>query len=158
MSNSEMWRKFLDNIKEVISSTSFDIWFNENDTKLYSFKNDIATITVNQEVFKKHLEEHYMNDMNDAMRKATGNDVTINIVLEKDITAIEEERKKQLKLDINEDEHQSSDNANLKKEYTFESFIVGDSLLLKLLECLLRRQVLIILYFYMVKVVLVKPI
>ena len=47
-----MWRKFLDNIKEVISSTSFDIWFNENDTKLYSFKNDIATITVNQEVFK----------------------------------------------------------------------------------------------------------
>ena len=122
-----MWRKFLDNIKEVISSTSFDIWFNENDTKLYSFKNDIATITVNQEVFKKHLEEHYMNDMNDAMRKATGNDVTINIVLEKDISAIEEERKKQLKLDINEVEHQSSDNANLKKEYTFESFIVGDS-------------------------------
>jgi len=127
MSNSEMWRKFLDNIKEVISSTSFDIWFNENDTKLYSFKNDIATITVNQEVFKKHLEEHYMNDMNDAMRKATGNDVTINIVLEKEISAIEEERKKQLKLDINEVEHQSSDNANLKKEYTFESFIVGDS-------------------------------
>ena len=127
MSNSEMWRKFLDNIKEVISSTSFDIWFNENDTKLYSFKNDIATITVNQEVFKKHLEEHYMNDMNDAMRKATGNDVTINIVLEKDISAMEDERKKQLKLDINEFERQSSDNANLKKEYTFESFIVGDS-------------------------------
>ena len=127
MSNSEMWRKFLDNIKEVISSTSFDIWFNENDTKLYSFKNDIATITVNQEVFKKHLEEHYMNDMNDAMRKATGNDVTINIVLEKDISAVEDERKKQLKLDINEFERQSSDNANLKKEYTFESFIVGDS-------------------------------
>ena len=122
-----MWRKFLDNIKEVISSTSFDIWFNENDTKLYSFKNDIATITVNQEVFKKHLEEHYMNDMNDAMRKATGNDVTINIVLEKDISAMEDERKKQLKLDINEFERQSSDNANLKKEYTFESFIVGDS-------------------------------
>ena len=68
-----------------------------------------------------------MNDMNDAMRKATGNDVTINIVLEKEISAMEEERKKQLKLDINEVEHQSSDNANLKKEYTFESFIVGDS-------------------------------
>ena len=55
MSNSEMWRKFLDNIKEVISSTSFDIWFNENDTKLYSFKNDVATITVNQDFIKKHL-------------------------------------------------------------------------------------------------------
>ena len=40
MSNRELWKNFLENIKEVISSTSFDIWFNENDTKLYSFKND----------------------------------------------------------------------------------------------------------------------
>ena len=49
----------LENIKEVVSKTSFDIWFSEDDTKLYSFKNDIATITVAQEVFKKHLEEYY---------------------------------------------------------------------------------------------------
>jgi chromosomal replication initiation ATPase DnaA len=95
MSKSELWKKFLENIKEVISSTSFDIWFNENDTKLYSLKNDIATITVNQEVYKKHLEEHYIDNMNEAMRKTTGNDVTINIVLEKDIASLEEERKKQ---------------------------------------------------------------
>ena len=89
MSNSELWRKFLENIKEVISSTSFDIWFNENDTKLYSFKNDIATITVTQEVYKKHLEEHYIDHMNEAMRKASNSDVTINIVLEKDIKLLE---------------------------------------------------------------------
>ena len=79
MSNSELWKKFLDNMKEVISSTSFDIWFNEDDTKLYSFKNDIATITVTQELYKKHLEEHYIDDMKDAMRKATNNDVTFDI-------------------------------------------------------------------------------
>ena len=127
MSNSELWKKFLENIKEVISSTSFDIWFNENDTKLYSFKNDIATITVNQEVYKKHLEEHYMDNMNEAMRKATGNDITINIVLEKDLSALEEERKKQLTIDIKDTVNQSPDNANLKPNYTFESFIVGDS-------------------------------
>ena len=127
MSNSELWKKFLENIKEVISSTSFDIWFNENDTKLYSFKNDIATITVNQEVYKKHLEEHYLDNMNEAMRKATNSDITINIILEKDVVALEEERKKQLKLDIHENVNQSSDNANLNPNYTFESFIVGDS-------------------------------
>ena len=33
MNNNELWKKFLDNIKEVVSKTSFDIWFNEEDTK-----------------------------------------------------------------------------------------------------------------------------
>ena len=127
MSNSEMWKKFLENMSEVISKTSFDIWFNEDDTKLYSFKNDIATITVNQEVYKKHLEENYMEDMIECMRKVVNADVTFNIVLEKDIDELEKERKKQLKIEINEHINQSSDNANLKPNYTFESFIVGDS-------------------------------
>ena len=127
MSNSEMWKKFLENMSEVISKTSFDIWFNEDDTKLYSFKNDIATITVNQEVYKKHLEENYMEDMIECMRKVVNADVTFNIVLEKDIAELEKERKKQLTIEINEHVNQSSDNANLKPNYTFESFIVGDS-------------------------------
>jgi len=124
MSNRELWKNFLENIKEVISSTSFDIWFNENDTKLYSFKNDIATITVPQEYHKKHLEDHYMDNMNMAMRKAANTDVTINIILDSEIASLEEE-KKQLKLA--DDVHQSSDNANLNPNYTFESFIVGNS-------------------------------
>ena len=127
MSSNELWKKFLENIKEVISSTSFDIWFNENDTKLYSFKNDIATITVTQEVYKKHLEEHYIDNMNEAMRKAANSDVTINIVLEKDIKLLEEERRKEIREQEQGNVHQSSDNANLNPNYTFESFIVGDS-------------------------------
>ena len=127
MNKNELWNKFLFNIKEVISSTSFDIWFNENDTKLYSFENDIATITVTQEFYKKHLEEHYMDNMLGAMRKATDTDVTINIILEEEVLELEKERKKQLKLDVDSKISQSSDNANLNANYTFESFIVGDS-------------------------------
>lgn len=127
MSNNELWRKFLENIKEVVSKTSFDIWFNEEDTKLYSFKDDIATITVNQDIFKKHLEEHYIDDMTDAMRKAANTDVTINIILEKDILALKEEEKKKNKLQDGDNVHQSYNNANLNPNYTFESFIVGDS-------------------------------
>ena len=129
MSNRELWKIFLENIKEVISSTSFDIWFNENDTKLYSFKNDIATITVPQEYHKKHLEDHYIDNMNMAMRKAANTDVTINIILDSEVSALEEERRKQLKLEDKENEivHQSSNNANLNQNYTFESFIVGNS-------------------------------
>ena len=127
MSNRELWQKFLNNIKDELTDISFNIWFNEDDTKLYSFKDDVATITVNQEVFKKHLEENYIDMMNDAMRKATNSDVTINIILEDDVKKLEAERKKQLRLAEVDNVHQSSDNANLNPNYTFESFIVGNS-------------------------------
>jgi len=130
MSNSELWQKFLNNIKEVVSSMSFDIWFNEEDTKLYSFKDDVATITVNQDFIKKHLEENYMDTMMESMYKVTNSNVTINIVLLDDIKAIEEKEKKTKVDDDFIDQqfvNQSADNANLNPNYTFESFIVGNS-------------------------------
>lgn len=127
MSNSELWKKFLDNMREFINPTSFDIWFNEEDTKLYSFNNDIATILVAQEIFKKHLEEYYMDNMVDAMRRATDSDVTINVVLEEDIKSLEEVRRKELQQKEDSYVHQSYDNANLNPNYTFESFIEGKS-------------------------------
>jgi len=128
MSNSELWQKFLNNIKDEITDISFNIWFNEDDTKLYSFKDDVATITVNQDFIKKHLEDNYIDIMTEAIYKVTNSNVTINIILEKEVAALEEERKKELKL-INEKNFvsQSSDNANLNPNYTFETFIVGNS-------------------------------
>ena len=125
MSNSELWQKFLENIKEVISSTSFDIWFSEDETSLYSFKDDIAVIVVTQEMYKKHLIEHYMDFMLDAMRKAVGYDVTIDVVLKNDITTLEE--KNISNNDNNDYVSQSSENANLNPNYTFETFVVGNS-------------------------------
>ena len=126
MNNNELWQNFLNNIKEVVSSMSFDIWFNEEDTKLYSFKNDVATITVNQDFIKKHLEENYMDTMLEAMYKVTNTNVSINIVLLDEIKKMEE------KETIEEENHyefvgQNPDHANLNPNYTFESFIVGDS-------------------------------
>ena len=97
MSNSELWQKFLNNIKDEITDISFNIWFNEDDTKLYSFKDDVATITVNQDFIKKHLEDNYIDIMTEAMYKVTNSNVTINIILEKDVALLEEERKKELK-------------------------------------------------------------
>lgn len=128
MSSNELWQKFLNNIKDEITDISFNIWFNEDDTKLYSFKDDVATITVNQDFIKKHLEDNYMDIMTEAMYKVTNSNITINIVLEKDIAALEEEKKKELRMQAEkENVFQSSDNANLNPNYTFESFIVGNS-------------------------------
>lgn len=128
MSNNELWQKFLNNIKDEITDISFNIWFNEDDTKLYLFKDDVATIVVNQDFIKKHLEDNYMDIMMDAMHKVTNSNVTIRIILEDEVKALEEERKKELRKSAEQDFiNQSSDNANLNPNYTFESFIVGNS-------------------------------
>ena len=44
MNNRELWNSFLDNIKNEITNVSFDTWFDEEDTKFYSFKDDVLTI------------------------------------------------------------------------------------------------------------------
>ena len=128
MSNSEIWKNFLNNIKDEITDISFNIWFNEDDTKLYSFKDDVATIVVNQDFIKKHLEDNYMDIMMEAMYKVTNSNVTIKVILEDEVKVLEEERKKELKKSMEKNfVNQSSDNANLNPNYTFESFIVGNS-------------------------------
>ena len=60
MSDREVWNNFLENVKNEITNVSFDTWFNEEDTKFYSFKNNVMTFTVNQEFIKKHIIEHYI--------------------------------------------------------------------------------------------------
>ena len=127
MNNKEVWKKFLDNIKLEITNVSFETWFNEDDTKFYSFDDGIVTITVNQNYIKKHLEEHYLDQMIEVMRKITNIDVTFNILLEDEIKALEAEKKKQLKIVDDVFEKQSPVNANLNPNYTFETFIVGNS-------------------------------
>lgn len=130
MSNKELWTNFLENMKDKVSPTSFDIWFNEDETKLFSFKDNVATIIVNQDFVKKHLEENYIDMMIDAMYEITSADVTFKIISESEAEALKKEEKENKQLAIKEMdtlERQSSNNANLKQEYTFETFIVGNS-------------------------------
>jgi len=128
MSDREVWNNFLDNIKNEITNVSFDTWFNEEDTKFYSFKDNVMTITVNQEFIKKHIMEHYIDIMTDAINKVTNTNVTFNIILESEIENIS---KNDNTLSLNDLamnlEKQSATNANLNPNYTFETFLVGKS-------------------------------
>ena len=130
MNEKEVWNNFLENIKNEISNVSFDTWFNEEDTKFYSFKNNVMTITVNQEFIKKHIVENYLDIMSEAINRVTGSNVTFNILLENEIKELElEEKKNSAKFNYFSDdlEKQSATNANLNASYTFETFIVGKS-------------------------------
>ena len=94
MSDREIWKQFLENVKSEMTDISFDTWFNEEDTKFYSLKNNVMTITVNQEFIKKHIIEHYMDIMTEAINRVTNSNVTINVLLENEVKKIEAEDKK----------------------------------------------------------------
>ena len=127
MSDREVWNSFLENIKSEITNVSFDTWFNEEDTKFYSFENNVMTITVNQEFIRKHIMEHYIGIMTDAINEVTNSNVTFNIVLESEIQNIEKNNSLSLNELKDSFEKQSATNANLNSNYTFENFLVGKS-------------------------------
>ena len=130
MDGREIWNKFLENIKNEIANVSFDIWFNEEDTKFYSFENNVMTIIVNQEFIRKHIEEHYLPIMMESINKVTNSNASFNILLEDEIKKMKENKNKD-KSSFNDIaanyEKQSATNANLNPDYTFETFIVGKS-------------------------------
>ena len=129
MSDKEIWNSFLENIKNEITNVSFDTWFNEEDTKFYSYNNNVMTITVNQEFIKKHIMEHYIEIMTEALSKVTNTNVSFNIVLESEINELNKEKNDTLSINNLKDDYekQSATNANLNPNYTFENFLVGKS-------------------------------
>ncbi len=126
--NTEMlWNSFLSRIKERISPLSYDTWF--KDTKLYKIEKNIAIIIVPMILHKKHLEENYKDEIEEIFNSITGTNFSFQFKLENELT--ENNNKEDLNGNIINTiggvPYQSSISANLKSEYTFDNFIVGDS-------------------------------
>lgn len=125
MNTEIIWNNFLEKIKERISPLSYDTWF--KDTKLYKIEKNTAVIVVPMILHKKHLEENYLEEIEEIFNLITGTNFTLQFKLDSEVnTEVVEEKI------IDETEtigvpHQSSSSANINSEYTFDSFIVGDS-------------------------------
>ncbi len=124
--NTEMlWNNFLEKIKDRISPLSYDTWF--KDTKLYKLDNGSATILVPMSLHKKHLEENYLDEIEEIFNSITGTNFNFQFKLESEI-ADEGPLKEEIEEEIqNGVPYQDKGSANLKSEYTFDNFIVGDS-------------------------------
>ncbi len=120
-----VWNKILSNLKEELSSLSYDTWFEE--TKLYSLENGEAVIIVPMPIHKKHLQDQYIDIITENLNLITGNDYEIEFLLQEEIEEekIKEEEKKEKEVEKNDsDEYVHS---NLNNRYTFENFVVGNS-------------------------------
>ena len=77
-----LWSNFLENIKESISSLTYETWF--RDTKLVSIRNNIALVVVPMPVHKKHLLENYKDIIEDKFNNLTGSTFNFDFILEEE--------------------------------------------------------------------------
>ena len=128
-----LWNEFLSTIKESVSSLSYETWF--RDTKLVSLRSNNAIIIVPMPVHQKHLVENYKDIIEEKLNSLTGSNFTCEFLLEDEWEAKKNEFSNEesiIKKDLPEVKEiktnfQDIDDANLNKEYTFDSFIVGSS-------------------------------
>jgi len=121
MNITVIWDKVLDSLKSQLSSVSYETWF--SDTKLLNINDGIAKVLVPSHVHKKHLKENYNDFVENVFSVITGTNFNIEYVLEEEIIH---------NIEINTDDYGVPNKkihleTNLKPEYTFDTFIVGQS-------------------------------
>lgn len=121
-----LWNEFLDKIKERIIPLSYDTWF--KDIKLFKLEGNKAIVIVPYALHKKHLEENYIEDIEETFNAITGTNFTFQFVLENEVDKDNDsEIVDNSDIEVLGVPHQTSASANIKSEYTFDSFIVGNS-------------------------------
>ena len=139
MNTELLWSKFLTEVKDDLTSLSFDTWF--KDTQLYELDDGKAFIIVPMPIHKKHLADNYSDLILSHLNDITGTNFELVFLLKEEAEKREKEKKKI--------ESEKQDNivnisipnerfedvgvphnhyqSNLKGEYTFDNFIVGNS-------------------------------
>lgn len=127
MDNNSLWKKVLDEISVNLDSMSFETWFNGID--FFDIKDNSIRLVVPIMFYKNHIDEHYKQLILDSFNKLLTNPVdNIVYILQKDLNSIlEVEKKENEPVKINDFNSYNNFNSNLKSNYTFESFVVGES-------------------------------
>ncbi len=132
MTNEELWFKFLSVAKSKFSSMSFD--YICKDLKLYSYKDSKIIITLPEnEMLLQNIKKNYKQMFEDIFNDITNDTCEINYIFDKDINNLNE-KNNEIKLVENNNNLENDDNitnykymSNFNPQYTFDTFIVGDS-------------------------------
>ena len=125
MNTDIIWSNLLDQLKDDLTSLSYDTWFKE--TKLHKIGNGKAQIIVPMPIHKKHLMDSYSTLITTKLYEITNSNYELSFLL---IEEVEEEEKKEEKIEqipITNISNNLKVHTNLIKEYEFENFIVGNS-------------------------------
>ena len=125
MDNSELWSRVLEKIKSEISSLSYETWFAE--TKLYKIEHETAIIIVPYPFHKRHLEENYKKLLNSLFIEEIGENLELEFLIEEEIEEPVEDTNNYVENTTSNEDDDLPFETNLNKNYTFETFVVGNS-------------------------------
>ena len=128
MNFDSIWSTFLSDIKDELSSLAYKTWFEE--TKLLKIDNQKAYIIVPMPIHKKHLSEKYTDLINEKLSNIAGANCELIFLLNEEIDeAVPKSTDK-----VEENNNYNNDleeiefiDSNLKSQYTFDNFVVGNS-------------------------------
>ena len=130
MDNQLLWSKVLDTISSVVNPLSFRTWFEP--TQLFELKNEVATIEVPVVLYKNHIEQNYKQIIIEALNNVGNLTIDhLDYILKEEADELRKQTKENISDNILNDNSNEFDfeehNSNLNKNYTFESFVVGES-------------------------------
>ncbi len=132
MDDKTLWSKVLDNISNIVAPLSFETWFKNID--FLGVDNSNVRIVIPIMWYKSHIDRNYkeliINNFNNLLTTPVDN---ITYILKDNVADILEKEKE--KKEDNTFKIEGNSNAlyirnhesNLNKNYTFESFVVGES-------------------------------
>lgn len=123
-----LWANFLNTIKNEVTSLSYETWF--KDTELYSLENGKAKVIVPMPIHKKHLSDKYHDLITETFDSIAGSNFEIEFVLKEEVEndkVGEDSTFFSNNIENSDVPIQLNASSNLKQNYSFENFIVGNS-------------------------------
>lgn len=120
MNLENMWKSFLERIKNKISNISYETWFSE--TKLIDLTENKAIVQVPYHVHKKNLSENYIDIIEETFQEVTGTNFKFEFLLEEEVEKNIEINTEDIGIPSNE-----TFTTNLDSRYSFENYIIGKS-------------------------------
>ena len=123
MNNESFWDSFLQSINNKVNSISFSTWF--ADCKLKSMDASSIVIEASTKFKKDFLSQKFDQIIEETIYSITGKDYDISITCPEESQVVLEPKKTKSNELI--DTSYQVINSNLKKEMTFDNFMVGES-------------------------------
>ena len=129
MDNNLLWQKVLDNISNIVDPLSFETWFKNID--FIGIVDDKIRLVIPIMWYKSHIEQNYKDIILNSFNNLLTSPVDSIIYILKDNVEDVLERDKEKNISSvsipNSSNYTLNHESNLKKNYTFENFIVGES-------------------------------
>ena len=132
MDDKILWSKVLNNISNIVDPLSYDTWFKNID--FIGIEDSSVRLVIPIMWYKNHIDRNYKDLILESFNEILTNNVdNIKYILKDNVDDFLEHNKKEKDDSIIEKENTSESSyikehdSNLNKNYTFESFVVGES-------------------------------